>query len=133
MINRDRVRTNFEVTARIKVEILWLYVPMSNTLAMEIRYAGDNLLEAALDLGRAHATFLDGSIQIASGTEFHYFTPIMILVLDEIHSFDDVRVVKRGRNAKLGRKLLNILLFGFILASLSEFLDIELHIRNDAQ
>ncbi len=107
----------------IEEQILRLDIPMSDTLPVQIRNASDNLLEAALDLGRTHTTLLDGSIQVTTRTELHDFTPVMIVVLNEVHSFHDINMMQSRRDAKFGSELLHIFLLSFILSSLSKFLD----------
>lgn len=54
---------------------------------------------------------------------------MLVFVLDEIDGFNNVLVVQRRGNAKFGRELLDILLFGFILASLAEFLQTQIRYK----
>lgn len=81
------------MTTGIKEEILRFDIAMSDTLSVQIRNTSDNLLETALDLGWTHTTLLDGSIQVTTRAELHYFAPVMIVVLNKIHSFDDINVM----------------------------------------
>lgn len=82
----------------------------------------ENLPETALDLGRRHATPLDRSIEITAGAELHDFAPMHALILYEVHRFDDIDVMKRRRNAKLRRELLDVFFFCLIFPSFSELL-----------
>lgn len=67
---------------------------MSNTLFVQICDAVQDLFETALDLARRHPSLLDSSIQITTGAEFHHFTPMLVLVLHEIDSLNDIDVVQ---------------------------------------
>ena len=62
-------------------------------MIMKIRNAGQDLLEAALDLSRGHAPALDGSIEVAAGTELHHLAPVCIFVLNEVDRLHDVDVM----------------------------------------
>ena len=53
-----------------------------------------DLLETAFDLARRHPTLLDRSVQISAWTKLHYFTPVLVLVLNEIHSLNDIDVMQ---------------------------------------
>ena len=44
------------MTLRVKEEVLWLNVPVSNTLAVEVRHAVQDLLETAFDFAGAHSS-----------------------------------------------------------------------------
>lgn len=77
----------------IEEQILRLDVPMCDALTMQIRYAGQDLLEAALDFGWGHAPAFDSSIKIATGTELHDLAPVKVFVLDEVNRLDDVDVM----------------------------------------
>lgn len=95
---------------------------MGDALPVQVGYPGEDLLEAALDLARAHAAFLNRRVQVAAGTELHHLTPVLRLVLDEVDGLDDVDVVQGGRDAELGGELLDVFLLRLVLAPLAEFL-----------
>lgn len=80
---------------RVEEQILRLDVTMGNTLAVKIVHAGQDLLEAALDLARRHAPSLDRCVEVSAWAELHDFAPVLILVLDEIDGLDDVDVMQR--------------------------------------
>ena len=83
---------------------------MGNTLAMKIRNASQDLLEAALDFAGRHAAAFDRRIEISARTELHDLAPVLVLVLDEVDGLDDVHVVQRRGYTELRRELLDILL-----------------------
>lgn len=63
---------------------------MRNTLTMDIVDSTQDLLETAFNLTGTHATLFYRRIEITTGTKLHNLTPLLILILDEIHRFDDV-------------------------------------------
>ena len=77
----------------VKEEVLRLDVAMGDTLTMQIGDAGQDLLEAALNLAWGHATALDRRIQVTAWAELHYFAPMLVLVLDKIDGLDDIDMV----------------------------------------
>lgn len=95
---------------------------MGDTLGMEVIETCKDLPEAAFDLAGAHSTLLDGSVEIATGTELHHLTPATVLILNEIDSLDDVDVMQRRRDTELSREFLDVLLLGLVLAALAELL-----------
>ena len=119
---RSNVLTYLGVALHVEEEVLRLDVTMGNTLTVKICDTGEDLLEAALNLTRRHPTALDGRIQVSAGAELHHFAPMLILVLHEVHRLDDVDVVQRRRDAKLGRELLDVLLLRLVLSPLPELL-----------
>ena len=96
---------------------------MCDAVCVEVVEAGEQLLERALELGAAHAPLADRRVQVAAGTKLHDRAPRMALVLQEIDRLDDIRVVQRGRDAKLRGKLLHIVLFALVLPALPELLE----------
>lgn len=84
---------------------------MSDTLTVQVRHASENLLEAAFNLAGGHAALLYRRVKISSGTEFHDFTPMLLLVLNEINRLDNIDVVQCGRYAKLCSQLLDVFFF----------------------
>lgn len=46
----------------------------------------------------------------------------MVLILNQVHSLDDVGVMQRRRDAEFRSKLLDVILFAFVLATLAELL-----------
>lgn len=111
-----------QMTLRVEEQILRLDVTMGDTLAVEVVDASEDLLEAAFDLRWRHAAAFDRSIEITARAELHNFTPVQLLVLDEINRLDDVDVMKGRRNAELGSELLDVLLLRLVLPSFPEFL-----------
>ena len=85
--------TDLQVTLRVEKQVLGLDVPVRDPLAVEVVDACEDLLEAALDLGRGHAPALDGSIEVAAGTELHHLAPVCIFVLNEVDRLHDVDVM----------------------------------------
>lgn len=106
----------------IKEQILWLDIPVGHTLAVQVANTRQDLSEAAFDLARAHTTLLDCSVQVPARAELHHLAPVLILVLNQVNSLDDIDVVKGRRNAKLRSELFHIFLLRFVLASLAELL-----------
>ncbi len=102
--------TYLKVAVHVEEKILRLDITMGNTLTVQIRDAGEDLLEAALDLAGRHATALDGRIQVTAWAELHDLAPVLVLVLDEIDGLDDVHVMQRRRYAELRGEFLDILL-----------------------
>jgi hypothetical protein len=84
--------THLDLTPGIEEQILGLQIPMSNALAVEVSDAHQNLLEATLDFRRGHAAFTNSIVEVATGAEFHHDTPLSLVILHEIDSFDDIRV-----------------------------------------
>ena len=81
-----------------------------------------NLLEGTFDLGRAHTATLDGSVQVTTGTILHDLAPVLMLVLDQVDSFNDVWMMQCGADAELGSEFLDVLSVGFVLALFAELL-----------
>ena len=54
---------------------------------------------------------------------YHDFTPVVLLILDQVNGLDNVLVVEGGRDTELARQLLDILLLGLVLSALTELLD----------
>ena len=79
----------------IEEQVLGLEVAVCYSLAVQIRHTSEDLLEATLHLAGRHAAFLDGSIEVSSGTELHDFAPALLLILHEIHRLDYVDVMQR--------------------------------------
>jgi hypothetical protein len=77
----------------IEKEILRLNIPVSNALSVKIGQASEDLLEATFNLTGGHPSALDRCIKITSRTVFHHFTPVLIFVLHEVDSLDDVCMV----------------------------------------
>ena len=50
--DQSSISTYLEVALHVEEQVLRFYVSMGNTLTMKIRNAGQDLLEAALDLAR---------------------------------------------------------------------------------
>jgi hypothetical protein len=67
---------------------------MCNTLGMEVRKALQNLPEATLDFARGHVPFLNRRVEIATWTELHDLTPVLIFVLHKIDGLDNVDVMQ---------------------------------------
>ena len=122
MRQRAGQQTYLELAPGIKEQIFGLDIPMGDSLSVEVAQSGEELLEATFDLGSAHTTLANGGVQISTRAKFHDLAPGMILVLHKIDRLDDIRVMEGRRNAKLRGKLLNVLLFGFILSALPELL-----------
>lgn len=95
---------------------------MRNTHRVQILHAVQDLFERAFDLTDAHVALLDGSIEVSARTIFHDFAPMMLFVLNEIYRLDDVGMVERRGDAKLGGEFLDVFLFRLVLSTLSEFL-----------
>jgi hypothetical protein len=98
---------------------------MSYALAMEVRHASQDLLEAALDFTWGHAASLDGRVKVSAGTEFHHFAPMLGLILNKINSLDNVDVVQCRRDTKFCGKFLDVFFFRFVLPSFPELLQIR--------
>lgn len=88
-----------------------------------------HLFERALDFGGGHAAFLDGRVEVASGTILHHFAPVLMLVLDQVDRFDDVRVSERRGDAELGGELLDVLPLALVLAAFPELLRNQMSIQ----
>ena len=65
----------------VEEQILRLNVTVGYTLTMKVGDAGQDLLEAAFDLARRHATTLDGRVQVSAWAELHDLAPVLVLVL----------------------------------------------------
>ena len=65
----------------VEEQVLRFNVTMGNTLAMKIRNACQDLLEAALDFAGRHAAALDRRIEISARAELHDLAPVLVLVL----------------------------------------------------
>ena len=48
---------------------------------------------------------------------------MMLLILNQIHGFDDIGMMQGRRDAEFGSELLDILLLGLVLPPFPEFLD----------
>ena len=128
---------------------------MSDTLAMKVLHAIENLFEAAFNLAwahppantkivnmsfprtenseirkerrkkgviwkilcslpmmidRGHVPFLDRSIQVPTRAKLHDFAPRMILILNQVDSLNDVRMVESRRDAEFCGQFLDVLL-----------------------
>ena len=81
-----------------------------------------HLLERALDFGGRHAAFLDGRVEVASRTILHHLTPVLVLVLDQVDRFNDVRVSECRGDTELGGELLDVLPLALVLAAFPELL-----------
>lgn len=42
-----------------------------------------------------NSPFLDSSVQVSTRAELHHFTPMLVLILDEIDGLDDIGMVQR--------------------------------------
>jgi len=120
MVNQNS--THLEMTASVEVQILRFDIAMGNALRVKVCDASEELLEAALDLARAHLALLDGGVEIPTRTVLHHFAPMMLLVLDEVDRLDNVGMVQGRGDTKLGRELFDVFLFCLVLSPLSEFL-----------
>lgn len=89
------------MTSAVKQKVLGLDIPMSDTHRVKVLDSLEDLLETALDLADAHVALLDGGVQVSTGAILHDFTPVMLLVLNEIDSLDDIGMVQGRRDAKL--------------------------------
>ena len=77
------------MTVLVEKEILGFNVSVGDTLGMQILDTLQDLFETTLDFTRAHAAALDRSVEIAARTVLHDFTPVLVLILDEIDGLDD--------------------------------------------
>ena len=66
---------------------------MSDTLAVKIADTRQYLLETTLDFAGGHSAFLDCGVKITTGTVFHDFTPVLVLVLDQVDSLNNIDMV----------------------------------------
>lgn len=96
---------------------------MRDSLAVEIGDASQDLFETALHFAWGHTTFLDGGIEISSGTELHDLTPFHVFILNEVDGLHDIDMMKCGRNAELGCKLFDIFFLRFVLPTFAELFD----------
>jgi hypothetical protein len=110
------------VSLGIEKKVFWFDVTVGDSLTVQIGNATQDLLETALDFVRRHPSFLDGSIEVATGTKFHNFAPFVVFILKKIDSLDDVDVVQSRGDAEFGSQLLDVFLFCFILPPLSKLL-----------
>jgi hypothetical protein len=110
------------VAPAVEQEVLGLDVAVGDAHRVEVVDALEHLAEVRVHVERAHRALLDGRVEVAAGTVLHNLAPVARLVLDEVDRLDDVEVVERRRDAKLGRELLDIVLLGLILAALAELL-----------
>ena len=120
--------THLQVTLVIKEYILRFEVAVGNALRMEVGNSLQDLFEATLDFARRHTPFLDCGVEVATGTEFHDLTPVLVLILNEIYGLNDVDMMEGGRYTKFGGKFLHVFLFRLVLPSLSEFLPIMIRL-----
>ena len=79
----------------IKEDVLRLEVTVGHALRVEVADAGEDLLEAALDLAWGHVALLDRSVEVAARTKLHDLTPMQVLVLYEVDGLNDVDMVQR--------------------------------------
>lgn len=114
--------TDLDMTTTVEQQILGLDIPMSHTHRVQVFDPLEDLLETAFDLADAHVALLDGSVEVSTGTILHDLAPVMLLVLYEVDSLDDVGVMQGRRDAEFGSELLDVFLFGFVLSPLSKFL-----------
>jgi hypothetical protein len=87
------VFTHLQVALGVEKEIFWFNVTMGDALTVEIRDARKHLPEAAFDFAWRHTTLLDRSIEIPTRAKFHDLTPMLVLVLNEIHCLNNVDMV----------------------------------------
>lgn len=66
---------------------------MRDTLGVQVVHASKNLLKAALDLGGRHTAAFDRGVEVPTGTELHYFTPVQVFILDEVDRLNDIGMV----------------------------------------
>lgn len=78
----------------VEEQVLGFEIAVGHALAVQVRHASEDLLEAALDLAGRHAASLDRRVEVSSRTELHDFAPMLGLVLDEIDRLDDVDMVQ---------------------------------------
>ena len=81
---------NLDVTFRINQKVLRLDIPMSDSHRVQVRDTGDDLLEVGIDLHRFEVTLLDRCVKVSSRAVLHNFAPMLLFVLNEIDSFDNV-------------------------------------------
>lgn len=123
-INRGRtIITDLQVAVSVEEEVLWLEIAMRDALRVEILDTHEKLLEATLALTRTHLTLFNRSVEVSTGAVLHDFAPVMCFVLYEIHRLDNINVVERRGDAKLGSQFLDILFLCLVLPTLAEFLD----------
>ena len=113
---------HLEVALAVKEQILGLDIAVCDTLAVKVGDATQNLLEATFDFHGRHPSFLDGGVQIPSGTKLHDLAPMQILVLHQVDGLHDVDVMERRRDTELGSELLDILLLCLVLPPFPELL-----------
>jgi hypothetical protein len=87
----------------IEEEVLRLEIAMRDALAVQVRDAAEDLLEAAFDFTGRHPALLDRGIEVSTRAELHHLTPMLVFILHEINRLDNVDVVQRRRNAELCR------------------------------
>ena len=75
---------------------------MRNSLAVQIRNAGQYLLKAAFNFAWRHSALLNCGIEVTAWTEFHHLAPMLVFVLDKVHGFDYVDMMESRGDAKLG-------------------------------
>ena len=68
---------------------------MRNSLAVQIRNAGQYLLKAAFNFAWRHSALLNCGIEVTAWTEFHHLAPMLVFVLDQIDRLDDIDVMQR--------------------------------------
>ena len=66
---------------------------MSHTHGMQVCYSRHNLLEEAVDLFGGHVALLDSCVKVSARAVLHDLTPMLLLILDEVHRFDHIDVV----------------------------------------
>ena len=116
------------MTLVIEEYILRFEVTVGHTLRMEVGNPLQDLLEATFGFAWSHTPFLDRGVEVTTWAEFHDLAPVLILILNEIYSLNDVDVMEGGRYAKFGGKFLHVFLFRLVLPSLSEFLPIMIRL-----
>lgn len=87
-------KDDLQLATSIEKQVLRLDVSVGNTLRVKIFNAGKNLLEAALDLARRHASLLDGSVQVTARAILHDFAPMLILILHKVDGLNDVHMMQ---------------------------------------
>lgn len=110
------------MTPSVQQQVLRLNVSVGYTHRMQIRNSVQDLLETALDFATLHPPFLDRSIEIATGTVFHDFAPVVSFVLHKIDCLHNVDVVESRGDAEFRRQFLDVILLRLLFATLSELL-----------
>lgn len=122
---RDAEIAELDVTLGVEHDVFRFDVAVSDAHRVQVSDARKDLLKVRVDLGRRHVALLDRCVQVAARTVLHHFAPVLMFVLNEVDRLDNVFVVQRRRNTKLGRQLLDVFLLGLVLSALSEFLSVR--------